>query len=173
MVPGGDIDELIAAVQAGKRALGARDGGSFLINEFGQLLVPATEEEVTRVVQVGDCDGPVVFDNPFAPGTTFDLTDTRGLKPGDPWERPYVGLIYNLTEGNEICFKQTDASGSRYVYAPVDDPKLVRTLRALRPGGWLRFIVGAGGIVLTKVEPDWQAHYVGRVNPAAWFRKEG
>jgi hypothetical protein len=173
MLEGGDIDELVDAVHAGKRALGASPGGSFLVNEFGQVLVPATDHETTRVVHVGDCDGPLVFQNPFDPGTTFDLVEDRSLDPGQSWDRPYVGMIYNLSPFDEICFKKTDATGSHYLDAPTHDGGLVSALRRLRPYGWIRLIVGAGGIALTKVEPDWQPHYVGRVKPARWFPKEG
>jgi hypothetical protein len=175
MLDRGDVDDLVEAVHAGKRALGVGPGGSFLINEFGQVLIPVNEEETTRVAYTGDCEGPLAFENPFQVGTTFDLADSRALKAGDRWERPYVGIVYNLNAYDEICFRQTDATGSRYIEAPVHDPKLVAALRALRPSGWVRFIVGAGGIALTKVHvhSDWQPHYVGRISPARWFSKEG
>src|SRR5690242_16038545 len=49
MVARGDVGELVEAVQLGKRTLGVGAGGSFLINEFGQVLVPVNEQETTRV----------------------------------------------------------------------------------------------------------------------------
>jgi hypothetical protein len=175
MLDDGDLDGLVEAVHAGKHALGVGPGGSFLVNEFGQVLVPVNEQETTCVVYVGDCDGPLGFENPLQAGKTFDLADSRALKAGDRWERPYVGIVYNLSSYDEICFRQTDATGTRYVEAPEHDPKLVASLRGLRPYGWVRFVVGAGGIALTKVQvqSEWQPHYVGRIDRARWFSKEG
>lgn len=176
MLDSGDVQELVDAVHAGKGALGAPPGGSFLVNEFGQVLVPATEQETTRVVHVGDCDGPFAFHNVFQPGKTFDLADARTLKPGGSWERPYVGIPHNLSHLNEICFRQTDDLGTTVINAPGQDEKLIAALRRIRPYGWVRFIVGIGGIVVTKVQvgaSEWEPRYVGRIDPARWFRKEG
>lgn len=175
MLDSGDVRELVDAVHAGKRALGAAPGGSFLVNEFGQALVPATEQETTRVVHVGDCDGPFAFRNMFVPRQTFDLSDARGLTPGDPWERPYIGIPHNLGPDDEILFKHTDESGTMYINAPVRDEKLVGAIRRIRPCGWVRFLVGVGGIVVTKVQvgpSEWEPRYVGRIVPTRWFRKE-
>src|SRR6478672_11917582 len=68
--------ELAEAVCAGKRMLGAPPGGAFLVNEYGQVLVPASDRQGTRVAIVGECAGPFSFHNPFGPEPAFDLADT-------------------------------------------------------------------------------------------------
>lgn len=172
MLGGADVDALVAAVQRGKRALGARPGGSFLVNEFGQVLVPADGGDGTRVVIVGECDGRFLFATPFDDHEVIDLADSTGLRTGDPWERPYVGMPHFLDGSGRIACRQAHEYGTGVVSPPVQDRRLIAALRTLRPEGG-RFLVGVGGVVLTKVPTDWEPRFVGRIDPARWFPKEG
>jgi hypothetical protein len=172
MVDAGDVKSLVAAVNAGKKALEVGAGGAFLINEHGRVLVPASDGAAPRVVSVGMCSGPLRFSNPFEPGSSFDLYDDRGLESGSAWDRPYIGLRHNLSAAGELYFWHQDSSGAEMLYPPGQDAALVGAIRSLRPYGPVRFLVGPGGLAITKVPPSWEAHYVGRVNLSTWFDKE-
>jgi hypothetical protein len=172
MVASDDVPALVDGVQAGKQTLHVGPGGSFLVNEFGQVLVPATDVDGTSVVLVGECSGSLVFENPFDPSNLIDMGDDAGLRPGDPWERPYVGIPHNLNHRNEICFKDVGPFGRDWLLPPLQDAKLVAALRALRPWGFIRFIVTVAGLVVTKIEPDWEPRYVGQIDQSRWFAKE-
>jgi hypothetical protein len=172
MLADGDAQVLADAVNAGKKSLGGGSGGAFLIDEYGRVLVPAHDGAHAAVVVAAECSGPLRFHNAFVPGTTFDLYDDRELASGDEWNRPYLGLRHNLNARGELYFWHEDDSGGRTVYPPAQDDKLIAALRALRPYGAARFLVGPGGVVITKVPPNWTPRYVGRVDLDTWFPKE-
>ncbi len=142
------VNELIKAVIAGKKALGGDAGGSFQVNEFGQVLVPASDGSGQRVI-VGEIKGTILFDDPLT-GKHIDLSDCTKLKSGDAWDRPYVGIPYNLSKASRIYFWRTMSTGSSSEYLPTDDDELVSKLRAIRRFGAVRFIVNPYGLVLTK-----------------------
>lgn len=172
------VNELIKAVIAGKRALGGDAGGSFHVNEFGQVLVPASDGSGKRVI-VGEIKGTILFDDPLT-GKHIDLSDCRKLKSGDEWDRPYVGIPYNLSRASRIYFWRTTSAGGSSEYLPVDDDELVNKLRAIRRTGAARFIVNPYGLVLTKKpkneiwdrEEEWEPVFVGNIKPQCWFKKE-
>jgi hypothetical protein len=175
MVAGGPAADLAMAVNRGKRLLGGPDGGSFAINEFGQVLVPSSVGG-GRAALVGEWDGALEFADPLR-GGTFDLAPGKPLVNGDLWELPYLGIPYHLSSRGEIYFWDEDACGGAKRLPPMQDCELIEALRALRPYGPVRFVVGSGGLVLTKVPAvprwsEWEARYVGRINYARWFAKE-
>lgn len=171
--------KLAEAVARAKRQAGGEGGGSFLINEYGQVLVPATEGGGRRFL-VGRLNGMILFENPFVPGGVIDLGDAELLENGDPWKLPYVGIPYHLHRRGDIYFYQQDESGGRVVYPPRQDYELIRAIRDVRPYGPVRILVNPAGLVLTKVpsgahpqsEDDWQPVFVGSINPSLWFDEE-
>lgn len=168
---------LASAVNAGKRYLGGRSGGSFLINEFGQVLVPSQDNDLD-VALVGECTGGLIFHNSFKAHNQFDLTKSIALKCGDSWEGPYVGIPYNLSKLSQIYFWNEGRAGGWKVLPPMQDHSLVYALREIRPWGAVRFIVTYGGIVLTKIPVGhwanalWEPRFVGRIDYKRWYRKE-
>ena len=169
--------ELGRAVNQGKRLVGEILGGSFLINEYGQVLVPSTTGE--RVAAVGEWSGPLEFTNKLSGNGTFDLASDRGLVPGAPWRLPYVGIPHNLSARSRIYLKVHDGAGMHYLEAPTQDARLINALRRVRPSGAVRFVVTYPGIVLTKVpvgpwtSERWEPRYIGRVDLHHWYQKEG
>src|SRR5262245_34503150 len=81
--------ELAESVARAKRHAGGNGGGAFVINEFGQVLVPASDGRGERYL-AGRLDGRLLFENPFCPDQPIDLGDDRHLQPGDPWKLPYL-----------------------------------------------------------------------------------
>lgn len=179
MLEGQSASRLCAAVLDGKGRLGAHGGGAFLINEFGQVLVPSANER--RQVLVGEWTGPLEFIDEDD-GSVFDVYADDGLVAGDEWNGPYIGSRYNLSKHNEIYFWSSGDDAAAKELPDVQDQGLVATVRRLRPWGAVRLMVGLGGVILTKVPLDgagphdeeaWAPTYVGRVDFRKWFAKEG
>ena len=172
-------DELAMAVAEAKRFAGGTGGGSFLINEFGQVLVPSSDGDGIRLL-AGCLSGSLLFENPFAPEEPIDLFNERNFRNGDRWTLPYVGMLYNLHLRGYIYYYHQDEHGGRSAYPPRQDEQLVQALRRVRTSGPIRFLVTYGGLVLTKVlsdtgwEPEqtWQPIFVGAINRELWFEKE-
>lgn len=173
------IVELAASVARAKRHVGGDGGGSFLINEYGKVLVPASDGRGQRLL-VGRLNGPLLFENPFLPDKPIDLGNGEILKNGDPWKLPYIGIPYHLHRGGRIYFYQHDWSGGRSIYPPQQDFELIRAIRNVRRYGPVRILVTPGGLVLTKLpsgirpqsEDCWQPVFVGSINPNLWFEEE-
>jgi hypothetical protein len=170
---------LVNAVTQAKRYVGGEGGGSFLINEYGKVLVPASDGGGRRFL-AGRLSGRLLFQNPFLPAQPIDLGDDEGMKNGDPWNLPYIGIPYHLHRSGSIYFYQQDGFGGRSIYPPQQDFELIQAIRKLRPYGPVRFVVTPGGLVLTKVpsgrralpEDSWQPVFVGAINPKVWFEEE-
>jgi hypothetical protein len=171
--------ELVAPVARAKRHSGGDGGGSFLINEYGKVLVPASDGRGQRLL-AGRLNGRLLFENPFLPDKPFDLGNGELLKNGDPWKLPYIGIPYHLHRSGRIYFYQHDERGGRSIYPPQQDLELVRAIRNVRPYGPVRILVTPGGLVLTKIpfgfrtqsEVCWQPVFVGSIDPNLWFEEE-
>jgi hypothetical protein len=175
MLAAGAPADLARAVNAGKRQLGAPPGGSFAINEFGQVLVPSSAGD-GQVALVGEWEGGLEFADALH-GGTFDLAPGKPPANGDPWELPYLGIPYHLSLRSEIYFWDQDSHAGTKQVPPVQDDHLIDELRALRPSGAVRFVVLCGGLVLAKVPSPrrwttWEPRYVGRLDYKRWFAKE-
>jgi hypothetical protein len=168
-----DIGKLVQAVQSGKQFFGHPTGGSFLVNEYGQVLVPASSGD-RRCAYVGSLQGKLQFDNPLKENTIFDLSDDHGLTCGTIWERPYVGSKHNWSVQHGIHFRDEDDEGKHCTICPHQDNLLIAALQKVRSEGYIRFIVNPHGLVLTKKQIDsvWKPIYVGRVNYKLWFARE-
>lgn len=172
MTSEGDASRLAEAVNLGKAAQRVAPGGAFLVDEYGRVLVPGGHATDHSVYVVGECSGSLQFENPFDPGTVFDLYDDTGLEIGDAWNRPYVGVQYQLSKYDELYFWEENQGGAQKLTPPAQDGALVEELRGIRPYGAVRFLLGPGGVVVTKVPPLWEPRYAGRLNLATWFAKE-
>ncbi len=164
--------ELGQAVARAKWALSRTEGGSFLINEYGNVIVPSTRGDGERML-AGTLTGNLLFENPLEDGL-IDLNDNSGLQPGDPWKLPYVGMMYRFSSGGEIYFRHQQGDERQRINPIRQDSILVRALRQVRGTG-CRFIVNHAGIVLTKEEnedAEYWPLYVGRIDKRSWFQEE-
>lgn len=170
---------LVDAVARAKRHAGGNGGGSFLIDEYGKVLVPASDGGGRRFL-AGRIKGRLLFENPFLPKEPIDLANNKTLGNNDPWRLPYIGIPYHLNRGGRIYFYQHDENGGRSIYPPQQDLELIRAIRNVRPYGPVRIVVTPGGLVLTKVpsgirarsQDRWRAVFVGTINPNLWFEEE-
>jgi hypothetical protein len=173
-VEGPAVHDLTKAVLKAKRFLGGGGGGEFLINEFGQVLVPSPTGDGRRAY-AGRIEGRLCFENPINAGTVFDLSNDSSLECGDSWPMPYVGCQYNLAAGGWIYRTVETREGLTFPRLQRDGDYLIRSLRQVRPSGAARFIVNPCGLVLTKRHDGlkWDAVYVGRLRAGGWFDTEG
>lgn len=166
------VEKMAKAVNTIKREKAGQSGGSFVINEFGQVISPIMESRDRYLV--GECEGILYFENSMNKSEKTSL-DGSGLKLGAEWKKPYIGMAYNLDQNNRICFRKEDGDGRTEVFPPKQDTELIKKLRTVREDGYIRFIVNQYGVVLTKKEINgvWKGIYVGKINYNKWFGKEG
>ncbi len=169
-----EVEKLVEAINEAKSRLSGSMGGSFVINEHGQVIVPSAFGDGSRLL-VGEIEGVLLFEDDN--GEIIDLSDDSNLEVGEPWLKPYIGMQYNLSIHSRIYYFDNE-KGSDYL--PVQDENLIRKIRKVRRSGAVRFIVNPYGLVLTKIpegefsmgEDRWEPVYVGRINRDLWFRKE-
>ncbi|WP_339945895.1 hypothetical protein [Thermodesulfovibrio sp.] len=166
------IKYLTDGVNEGKRFLtpGHNGGGSFLINEYKQVIVPSSEGDSRRVI-VGQITGDIKF---YLENNILDLKTLKKMEPGILWERPYIGIPYNLSASNRIYFKRDSEDGTEIEYLKNEYAELIKNLRKIRPYGAVRFIVNPYGLVLTKINIDntWKSVFVQKLDYDKWFPME-
>lgn len=165
--------ELIRKVNNLKRKWSRNAGGSFIINEFNQVIVPSSKRDVKRFL-IGEFYGSILFKNPIT-GYNIDLDNDSEYECGDSWAMPYVGCQYLLTKSGEIgVWNETD-DRKELQLVENQDYSLIEKLRSIRGKQGGRFIVNPHGIVLTKKgirSDEWIPIYVGRIDYNKWFEKE-
>lgn len=170
------IEELVKEVNKVKIRISGKEGGAFVINEFGQVIVPTILGDGERWL-VGEVEGVLLFEDPYD-GDIINLSDDARLQTNDPWEKPYVGVKYNLHRDSNIYYYDSELDSSEY--PPEQDKELIKKLRKVRRYGAVAFIVNQYGLVLTKIpegeyredDDKWMPVYVGRINYNLWFKKE-
>ncbi len=172
------VQELAEAIAKVQLEFNGMEGGSFTINEWGQVIVPSAVHDRRRYF-VGDLLGTWDLLDPENEGKRVGLYDDHGLGCGDPWELPYVGVPYHLSKTGRLYFVHRGLERDLIQYAPYQDARLIAALRRCRRWGAVRFIVNPFGLVLTKrpvpgrwCEDDWDPVYVGKIDYARWFAKE-
>jgi len=160
-----------------QREVNGQEGGSFIINEWGQVIIPSAVEWRQRYL-VGTLTGEWHLLTPE--GKRVSLGDDSELRCGDPWRLPYVGVPYNLSKFDRIYFQDATLEGERIIHLESEDHDLIRALRRIRRWGPVRFIVNPFGLVLTKKwrwkvfsKGVWEPVYVGRIDFSRWFPREG
>ena len=172
----GFVDEpgvraMVKAVNRAKELHAGQAGGAFQINEFGQVICPIAS--CSERYWVGNVTGVPRFADPRDYKATFELRLPPTTNAGTPWERPYIGMKFNLDTSGSIYFQEDDGDTSRKIRLGKSDPDLALRLQQVRGGGQtVRFVVNLHGVVLTKTEPDWQPVFVGFIDPNRWFTRQ-
>jgi hypothetical protein len=84
------------------------EGGAFYINEYGHVLVPSPE----GVLYAGSYHKELEFD---FEGTQIRPTAPDGLRPGDVWVGPRVGIRYVLNAGGDDVYYEHKPTPTRTV----------------------------------------------------------
>ena len=161
-------------VQAKQESSGVA-GGAFLINEWGQVIVP-NANEWRRRYYVGRLQGDWHLVDPWEPSRLLSLKPEPGLQLGQRWNRPYIGIPYRLSKFSKIYFVDRLPGEDRIVHPRIQDERLVAALRRIRKWGPMSFIVNPFGAVIAKRpvqgvddEELWEPVYVGKVDLTKWF----
>jgi hypothetical protein len=143
-VDSGAVRYLVTHINSMKYAYQYSNGGAFLINEFGQVIVPVS---TTERILVGEIKGKMLFQDSLN-GGILDLSEAGALNPGDTWKGPYLGMVYNYNPSKGVLYK--DEKGAPAEYPLSQDYALNNNLNYIRPSEYWRFIVNPCGVVLTK-----------------------
>ncbi len=161
-----------------QQRINGHPGGSFIINEYGQVLVPDANE-YRRRYYVGRLMGDWKLVDPNDSHHLTSLDAEPHLRCGDVWDRPYVGMPYRLSKSDKIYFVHRLPDREEVIYPKVQDLMLIGVLRRVRKWGPMSFIVNPFGVVLTKRpdqrftdEESWIPVYIGRVDYSRWFEFE-
>ncbi len=122
-----ELERLAEAVNAVKRRFTGQPGGSFVVNEYGQVIAPVADGSWDRYY-IGDYTGRIVFTGPE--GERFTLAGDDAPECGDDWSLPYIGIPYNLSWDNKIHFKMTEGIDTESLYPPRQDVNLIRAIRS-------------------------------------------
>lgn len=165
-----EISWLVDSVNKAKRFLGGNPGGSFMIDEYGEVIVPSNAGgDICRAL-VGyiDLTKPFCFQDPFD-NNVFDLSVSR-MGNGNMLDIPYVGMRFKLNAAMQICQEYQTPLGTLDIFPRVQDQGLIAQLNNLGGGG-CRFVVNPYGIVARKIlcGNAWIPVYVGRINRDLWF----
>jgi hypothetical protein len=160
--------ELIDLVHAAK----GYDGGTFVINEWSQVVV---RREDGRVVCAGEYDQLLEFD---VAGATVSAEPSRELEPGDLWLGPRIGRAYVLNAGGEdVSYTQTFSDGA---FRKQRLSKEVGVTAAKALATRLAVVKGArGGVIYINERRHFFAPgpspketlYLGALGEDAWFPK--
>lgn len=163
-----DMDELADAVSEAKRKMEGSDGGSFQVNEFGQVLVPSNKDGDRRRKLAGEISGGIEFRDLEDDGDSFVLPGSARYETMGLWDLPYIGMPFILNADGRICYE--DDEGERQ-FPDSQDNMLIKKLQETMGKNCGRFIVNPWGEVLTK--PKEEPLYVGKIDRDYWFNKEG
>lgn len=159
--------ELVAMVQACKHHFGESPAGVFYINEYGHVLVKAAD----KTWYSGHYHELLEFE---FEGRTIGPKPAPGLKAGDRWNGPHVGINYKLAaDGRDIYFRRPTRPGvlRKEVLSDYVDPAPV--LRLARPvklqGG--RLYLNEARALFTPIPDGGNVAYtyLGSVEPHEWF----
>lgn len=166
------IKYLTDSVNEGKKFLNPvhKGGGSFIINDYKQVIVPSSDGDSRRVI-VGKITGDIKF---HRENIIFDLKSTKEMRLGTIWDKPYIGIPFNLSLKNKIYFQRESEDGVKIDYLSNNYEELIINLRKIRPYGPVRFIVNPYGVVLTKINMSniWKSVFVQKLDYEKWFPME-
>lgn len=159
------IPGLVEAINLGKRAGGQSDGGSFVINEYGHVLVPTSG----GVFCVGRLHGVPAFRH----GEQLLTASPDGLQPGEVWNGLLAGLRYRLKAGgSDVEYERPDGRLVRLsgVLGPAAARNAVAGFARIKAGGGRLYVNEAGAVTAPMQKRGaWVDVYLGAIDPARWF----
>lgn len=158
-----EMQDLAWAVNGCKLKFAGRAGGSFVINEFGWVIVPLVGH-FPRVI--GRWRGDMYFRD-------FDNNLFSMASPvTGSWPYPYLGIKFHLSGNDRIYLKYNNQAGEEiFIYSPYQDSDLIKRLRRIRPGhSGISFLVNCHGVVLVKSNNGYGPVYsAGKIDFYSWF----
>lgn len=170
--PSPDATAMAKAINDIKIKHAGQAGGSFLINEYGQVISPIAGSRDRYLV--GEIEGIPQFINPQN-GEFISLAPPNTATPGLIWSGPYIGMKFNLSYDDRIYFNHEDGDTINKICLNTASDHLIRALRIVRPAGGIRFIVNLHGAVFTKTQDNlgnWIPVFVTYIDLSKWFPRE-
>ena len=171
-----EIRKLATIINKCKEQYAGCKGGSFCINEFGQVIVPLSpkKDQYGRITQwrapryVGEISGDIVF---YDGRIKVSMSST--FKKGSPWPYPYLGMKYRLSNRNIIYMEIQDGEDFRRVSLKKKYQHLIDSIREIRGDGPCSFIVNPWGCVIMKTPlgSDWIPVFIEKLDYKKWFDK--
>lgn len=168
-----DHPELVALVNEAKRSGGSvQGGGSFVINEYRDVLVPNSAGEAVLYAGRYTRDLEFTFD-----GALISPVAPSSIRPGDIWPGPHVGIRYTLAAGaKDVRYELTTDRGTQKTISLSDfHPKgaIARVLdmcRAVKPNGGALYVNEARELFApVEDEAGYQRRYIGHLGNKPWF----
>lgn len=168
-------EELVNMVNAIKRATSGSDGGAFYINEYHHVLVPTQDRKVYFAGEYSTYVEFVFGDGRIGPRAS------DGLKPGDPWHGPHVGIAYTLAAGGNDLYhevRMTDAHNQEFtrktklsdvVGAPTAKGLANRLASTKGSAGGRVYLNEASEFFSPASTPGGDFVYLGHLDPDEWF----
>jgi len=165
--------ELVEMVNCTKVALGGQPGGAFYINEYMHVLVPSTS--AAGCFYAGTYEKPLRF---AFDGEIVEARAPEGLRPGQPWSGPHVGIKYTLNAGgNDIYFRKTTRWGDKQVLLsescgnPGRARDLASRLAQVKGHGGGGFYINEIGEFFAPVQSAGSLEYLylGHLGESAWY----
>ena len=164
--------ELVALVNEAKQHGGATQfGGAFFINEYRHVLVPTQSLDVL-FAGIYTRDLEFVFDN-----SLISPVARSGIRPGDVWPGPHVGMKYVLTAGAlDIRYDLTTENATTrpvklsQFYSQGELAELLGMFRAVKPKGGAIYINEAREYFApVEGEQGYERLYIGHLGSRPWF----
>lgn len=165
-------DELVALVNEAKRRGGSpQGGGGFLINEHRHVLVPTQSGDVVYA-GVYTRDLEFVFEK-----SLITPVARSGIRPGDVWPGPHVGIKYTLAAGaSDIrCELETERGTLRRVslsdfHSRQQLADLLKMCRDVKPNGGAVYINEARELFAPVERGEkYERLYIGHLGARPWF----
>jgi mRNA-degrading endonuclease RelE of RelBE toxin-antitoxin system len=164
--------DLVALVNEAKRRGGSQQGGGgFFINEYRHVLVPTMNEQVLYA-GVYTKDLEFLFE-----GTLISPVAPPGIRPGDVWPGPHVGVKYTLAAGAaDVRYEEETARGTLRRVCLSDHHSagaladLLRMFRVIKPNGGAIFINEARELFAPVDDGQgYKRRYIGHLGDRQWF----
>lgn len=169
-----DHDALSEMVNAVKTAVNGVQGGSFYINEWGDVLVPGLDGQC---YWAGHFDGTLEFRT--EDGNIVTPAAPYGLAAGDAWVGPHAGIRYVLTAGGQDVKYERKISERRTEVHMLSDEvgeaaarSTAARIAAVKGSSGGRFYINEVGEMFGPVSSNEDARfvYIGHLEDSCWFK---
>jgi len=163
--------KLVDMVNAAKREITGLEGGAFYINEFKQVIVPTPQ----GYLYAGEYHKELRFD---FDGTTIGPSAPDGLRPGDEWKGPHVGIPYVLTAACDDVYYKQHPTPKREVRVHLSDDvgaaaatKLAKRLAKVKGTGGGRIYINEECEFFAPINDSsgLRYEYLGHLDNDSWF----
>lgn len=112
---------------------------AFLVNEFGNVLMPSRDS--LQILHVGQWSGPIWMEDAYSPASDpIELYGVEGVAFGDQWKRPYVGSSYTTAVvGTRVVISARGGKGTLGIRGYFEEevlPLLRRATGTRRSTSW-------------------------------------